>query len=736
MRKSVNKYLQKINNLSDNYLLISLFAILVTLALIPFNNITLTTNDDFKTFMNTIGSPLNNAITQGRFQFLYQLLLAKIPFLFNNLFVFQLIRDLSHVILLIVISYSIYIMTKSTKISLLIFLLFFAWIQNSNTHNLITSYILVFHIPLISIFLSFIIFEKFSLHPSLKNGVIIFLLFFYGISGYESLIFFLALAPFFDRSSIKRFKKRIQIYLPFFASIVLYIITTIIWKEIFPSHYTGNTLNISYTDIPLALKVCFRFTIAALPAFFYFLQKLYAYNSFELLRNAGYVTFIQSLVTFILSVFIMARTETESDLKTGNRKLIALSVVAVFIAFAVNVLYGLTSKYREWVSGGVPAFVGTFFSALCFAIFFATLITIVLNILQKRLSSLARFISISIIALGISLVSILIGISNQNVSNQETDMTSKLELVNQFLSSDTYKTLNEKDIIVSESLFEGNPGFLTSDWTDYFQFKTGKKINVVKSLNDRKEVIFKRQIELNIIKVDSDPFDNVLVASEVMPNSNNLEFSNILYLYSNKSGVLDILGTYDHPKDYKSSFKMISDNLQSYTYNQETFSALVDPTLQKNGYYARVSTGEPFNIKSIQVTRNVTPINLSSYSIVWGKGFYDLEQNPEHRWSQKDSIMTIVNSNLSPILVQLSGNYTTGHTEFSSIKINSKLFADVINVNNQGKHWEKTIELPPGNTQIEFSTDAERVDAPKDPRQLFFSMRDFSISQVSQVDDK
>lgn len=736
MLKFIHGYMKKNKPLPNNYLLISLLLILVALALIPLNNITFTTNDDFRTLMNTFGTPLGGAISQGRFQFLYQIPLSRIPYLFNNLIVSQLIRDLSHVILLIVISYSVFRMTKSAKISLLLFVLFFAWLQNSNAHNLITSYILVFHIPLLSIFSALILFEKFSVNPNLKRGFVICLLTFYGISGYESLIFFLALAPFLDRSSMKRFRSRIQIYTPFFAAVASYLIMTIIWKILFPSHYEGNTLSISYADIPLALKVCFRFTVAALPANFYFLQKLHTHNFFELLRNVSYVPLVQALVTFLLSAFIMVKAEAEPNVKTQKRRLITLSIVAFSIAFAVNVLYGLTSKYRDWVRGGSPAFVGTYFSSLCFAIFFATFIMIVLNILQKRLRPLPRLISISIIALGISLVSILIGISNHNISIQETDMTSKLKLVNQFLASDLYGTLNEKDIVVGQSLFEGVPGFLANDWTDYFQYETGKKINVVKSLNAQKDVNFKRQIDLNIIKIDSDPFDNVLVASEVMPSSNNLEFSKILYLYSNKSGVLNIVGTYDHSKDYKGSFKMISDSLLSYSYNQETFSAQMNSGIPENGYNTSVSMGEPYNIESIQVTRNVTPINLfSSCSIVWGKGVYDLEQNPGHRWSQKDSVMTVVNSNLSPILVQLSGSFSAGHTEVSSVTIKSKLFADVIKVNNQGVRWERTIVLPPGNTQIEFSTDAKQVDDPGDNRQLFFSMSGFTILPVYRVGD-
>lgn len=727
MRNFIKEYFPKSFNFIDYYLLISLFILLIITTLIPFNNITFTTNDDFKTYMNAIDSPLAGAIGQGRFQFLYQFPLSKFPYIFNHLIIAELIRDLSHVLLLIVVSYSFYRITKSVKTSLLIFTLFFAWLQNSNTHNLITSYILIFHIPLISIFLAFILFEKYSIKPSLKCGFLIFLLTFYGISGYESFIFFLALAPFLNKSLMKKFTSRITIYLPFFVSIILYIMSTFIWKMIFPTHYDGNMLKFSLNDIPMAFKVTFQYTIAALPSYFYFLQKLYKYNFIELLKITSPITFIRSFVTFLLVIFIMFKTEP--IIMTKKHKLIILSILLLTLAFAMNSLYGLTSKYREWVTVGTPAYVGTYFSALFFTIFFA----IFLNITQTQLKLLPRFIIIPVFALGISLGSLLIGISNQYINIQETDMTSKLQLVNQFLTSDLYNTLNENDIIMGQSLFEGSPGFLTNDWTDYFQYKTGKRINVVKSQDDKKDVIPKRQIDLNIIKVDSDPFDNVLVISEVIPNSNNLEFSDILYLYSNKSGILDIVGTYDHPKDHKDGFKVISNNLQGYSYNQETFSIQVAPNLQNNGYNAGVSTGEPFNVKSIQVIRNLTPINLSICSIVWGKGFYELEQNPEHRWGQKNSVMTIVNSNHSPILVQLSGNYSTGYTEFSSVQIKSNLFSDIVQVNNKGTHWEKTIELPPGNTQIQFETDAKQVDTPIDPRQLFVSISDFTISPVYTI---
>ncbi|MCM2303041.1 MAG: hypothetical protein NDI80_10505 [Flavobacteriaceae bacterium] len=147
--------------------------------------------DDFKTLMNTFGSPLKGAIDQGRFQFLYQLPIARFPYFFGNLIVVQIIRGLSHVALLAVVCYFIYRVTKSAKIGLLIFVLFFSWMQNSlGTYSLVTSYVFSFHLSLISIFLAFIIFEKYSMNPTAKGGFLIAALTFYGISAYESYLFF------------------------------------------------------------------------------------------------------------------------------------------------------------------------------------------------------------------------------------------------------------------------------------------------------------------------------------------------------------------------------------------------------------------------------------------------------------------------------------------------------------------------------------------------------------------
>ncbi|MCM2303042.1 MAG: hypothetical protein NDI80_10510 [Flavobacteriaceae bacterium] len=344
----------------------------------------------------------------------------------------------------------------------------------------------------------------------------------------------------------------------------------------------------------MAILVTVQFTIAALPGYFFYLQKLYNLDILELLRVVSPLTFLQSLIAFLISALVLFKLEKDSLIK--NRKIMILSIVSVILAFAMNSMYGLTSKYREWVMLGQPAYVGTFFSSLLFTIFFAILFCQLLDIVSERFNFLLRIVSVLVFALGISLITVLIGISNQQVSAQQSEMSSKLQLIDLFINSDLYKTLNEMDVIVGPVLFKGPPGFSDYDWSDYLKYKTGKEINLVKSISDKK--VFNRRFNLDIVKVGSDNLNNILVVYDVLP----MNLSNNLYIFSGKKGVINITGKYK--PSGKGIFKVTSDNLIRYSFNKEIFSAEV------SGNNIKILTSEPFEIYSVQVNRNMTPTNF------------------------------------------------------------------------------------------------------------------------------
>ncbi|MDR3541815.1 MAG: hypothetical protein P4L69_12730 [Desulfosporosinus sp.] len=729
MRKVINQ-LKSVTQ-SENFLLASFFIILIFLALLPFSDIPFTTNDDFRNFMNTFSSPISGAIAQGRFQLIYQLPITRFPYLFNSLAISVIIRDLSHVILLLVIAYSFFRITYIKKLGYFVLLFFFSWLQNSDTYNLITAYPLAFHLPLISIFLSFLAFEKFSSNPNFTRGLLIFLLSFYGISVYESFVFLLVLVPFFDKSVKNQLKTRIVVYSPFILSLFLFVGLSFLWRRFFPTNYDGNAFKMSLTDLPLFFKVAFQFTVSALPMYFFFLQKLHTQNAFQLLNAVEPLTIVGSLASLLLSFYLLYKTD--KSVTVPKKKLLALIIILIILTFSINCLYGFTAKYRRLVELGSHAYVGTFFSYIFLVILFSIFYVIISGFINKHLNSFIRIVCILVLSMMVGGISLLTGISNHYVNLEEKNMNVKIQLMNQLVTSDFFGGLQDDSIIVAPSLFEDFQYFLPNDWSDFVHKQTGRSFNVVKSLDPDKAGSINEYSVLYIIKTDDNPYDAVLLASTLRRDPGKLAFGKKFYIYSLMPGSLSVMGTYAQSTGADSNLIINSKGLLHYTYNQHTFAVQMATSLNRRGYSVDFSTDNPvIQLSSLQVTRNKAMMDLSNVDIDWGRGFYDLEKNQygEWRWSDNNSSITIVNPTFSPIKVKMSGKLSTGYSEPSTIKVRSPLFSDTIQLNKLGTIWTQTVELPPGNTQIEFWTDAKQVDAPGDPRHLFFMMTDFTVSPI------
>ena len=731
MRKVINQ-LKSVTQ-SENILLASFFIVLIFLALIPFSNITFTTNDDFRNFLNTFSPPLSAAIAQGRFQFIFLSPIARFPYLFNSMAFSVIIRDLSHILLLLVIAYSLFRITHIKIIGYFIILFFFSWLQNSDTYNLITAYPLAFHLPIISIFFSFLLFERFSSNPNVTRGLLILFLSFYGISGYESYAFLLILVPFFDQSLSNQLKRRIIVYSPYILSLSLFVGLSLLWKHFFPSNYGGNTLKMSLTDIPSFFRVTFQFTVSALPMYFFFLQKLNTQNAFQLLNAVEPLAIVSSLATFFLSFYLLNKTDKSGTVP--KKKFIALIIVLLILSFAINGLYGFTAKYRRLVELGSHAYVGTFFSYIFLIIVFSILYYMFSRFITKNLNPYIRMACILVLSITVGGISLLTGISNHFVNLEERNMTAKIQLMNQLVTSDFFRGLQDNSIIVAPSLFEDFQYFLPNDWSDFIYKQTGRRFNVVKSLDpDKVAGSINEYTILNVIKTDDNPFDAVLLVSNVKSDYGKLAFGKTFYIYALSPGSLNVIGTYAQSTGTDGNLRMNSKGLLHYSYNQQTFTLQMKTFLNRRGYNVDFSTDNSIiRLSSLQVTRNKTTMDLSDVAIVWGQGFYDLEKNQygEWRWSQNNSSVTIANLTNSPINVKISGKLSTWYNELSTLKVKSALFSDTIRLNKLGTFWTQNVDLPPGNTQIEFWTDAKQVDTSgEDPRHLFFTITDFTVSPI------
>jgi hypothetical protein len=117
----------------------------------------------------------------------------------------------------------------------------------------------------------------------------------------------------------------------------------------------------------------------------------------------------------------------------------------------------------------------------------------------------------------------------------------------------------------------------------------------------------------------------------------------------------------------------------------------------------------------------------------WEAGFWGIwEGPPEHsfRWCSSEGTLIINNTTNKDRKFVMIADFFTGHPELSNLKIESTLFNENLKINNSGYHYEKEFIIAPGSHAIKFSCDAERVDAPADPRYLVFRIANFQMIEI------
>jgi len=117
----------------------------------------------------------------------------------------------------------------------------------------------------------------------------------------------------------------------------------------------------------------------------------------------------------------------------------------------------------------------------------------------------------------------------------------------------------------------------------------------------------------------------------------------------------------------------------------------------------------------------------------WEDGFWGVwEGAPEYsfRWCSSEGTLIINNTSDKDRKFIMIADFQTGYPELSNLKIEGTLFNENLKINNSGYHYEKEITITPGSHAIKFSCDAERVDAPTDPRYLVFRVVNFQMVEI------
>ncbi len=125
-------------------------------------------------------------------------------------------------------------------------------------------------------------------------------------------------------------------------------------------------------------------------------------------------------------------------------------------------------------------------------------------------------------------------------------------------------------------------------------------------------------------------------------------------------------------------------------------------------------------------------LTLNSLILYWRNGFSEEESSPGKtwRWCSSRGELDLYNTSKRDRKVVLEMSLSTAYEQPSNFTIRGPIYSDQLQINIQPRDYTITLTVPPGHNVLEFVSDAERVKAPNDPRDLRFRVENFRLRDL------
>ena len=135
----------------------------------------------------------------------------------------------------------------------------------------------------------------------------------------------------------------------------------------------------------------------------------------------------------------------------------------------------------------------------------------------------------------------------------------------------------------------------------------------------------------------------------------------------------------------------------------------------------------------IDLCRQMAGVQVTHPTIVSNPGLYDLEKDTQGnwRWSNKTSEISIYNPDHEEKIINLRMQIATGYPSLSKLDIYTDDMSQKSGIEVSSTPIDYSIQLrikPMDKVTVNFSSDAQQVEAPTDPRTMFFRLINFNLS--------
>ncbi len=479
---------------ATNLFLLFLLAVII---ISPLFFVGFTTNDDARFAIN-IGNGHGHvwdtawsfSAEQGRIGFLWGYPLYHMPYAVAHRAWYLTVKFGAFFLLLSALYFAVLQSFKSRWIALASLVFFLAFIQNGWDHNALTSYPLYVNFSvtlfLLSLGLFSVAIDRKNLALAGFSGVLYFF-----VLGNELFVpfFFFYVAMLLSRAGpgesvirwLMAWKKYVlAIALPLITYLVIYLV----WRHIYPSQYNGNQLD--GFNLWAAGKVIAIYSLSAFPlASLRFLVSPNAQLEFvnapglhNILSSLNVAHFIKPAV----AGFLFSRLMTSAHFIIPRARTLMIGAAMTFVGiFLPNLLLGFNQKYQAWVASGSRSYTYTYYSFISAAVFFA-LVLAYMNIKSRSWHPRIRRVLILTGIMIAMVLSFAVEVRNQLIAFDQKLSHRKWQLMDEVIQSPAFMEIPEGSTVVAPTLSAHQRGIAQAPadyWSQYAEYKTGKKIHFV-----------------------------------------------------------------------------------------------------------------------------------------------------------------------------------------------------------------------------------------------------------------
>jgi hypothetical protein len=637
------------------------------------------------------------------------------------------------------------VLAGSARFATLAVVFFFAFIQNTQDHNLLTSYPVLSTSAMTAFWLS-VAAWCLALEGRRWLGIVSVVLFVVSLLVYENFLVYACVFPVLtvlSRPGTWKARAWQAVRTPHVLATVMVFGAIVGFRVLFQTpigrEMMATEQYVVNMDVDRILQVIVRYGSSAFPMHYARVYRplitdfymgfgtfhITLRDLFSIVEPAWIVKAL--IVAYLTAVLTFAQTETV-------RRRGFLLFLALVLLTLTNLPLAVTAKYQAWaIDNYSHGYLTTYF------VFFGVVVLLVLLCegavawLSRRVLPAARALS-GLLAVVAFVLCYGTDVINAHVARSERQMFEKWRTVDEWIASPYFKAIPAGSLILAPSLFEHYPGTVhvfDDYWTMYVSTMGAKDVEVLHGRSEWQERAkasgaADRLYFLEFSQEKSGEgthlvFGRVSSALDGTPMASH----ELAVLSHAKADHFRIVGRlFDAPAACRA--RLFVDGVPTEGTFTDRFGAHVDvPRHAREWLWTRLSSDDAaMDPHSLLITESEVPVD-GSVDATFGKGF-QLDEI-EYRWAEATAVATLRNREARPLLadvifeVQAPG-LPIGNTARLEATAGSAHAA--WSLGRDYGEYSLRVSIPPTSTlDVRFSTDAPRVRAPLDARTLVMRFR-------------